>query len=84
MDLFHLKKTHTATIMAGFVATLAGTEMNIWTPVGFVPNPVTCVKAPRAPPAQAERPRTDSRNLMLFCVEGSTGACKKSCADVVS
>jgi hypothetical protein len=32
----------TATTMAGFAATLAGTEMYIWMLDGLVPKPVTC------------------------------------------
>jgi hypothetical protein len=45
----------TATMIAGLAASLAGTEMNIWVPVGFVPNPVTCCRAPKAELAEASR-----------------------------
>jgi hypothetical protein len=43
----------TATMMAGFGATLAGTEMYIWTLVGLEPKPVTCWRAAKAEPAVA-------------------------------
>jgi hypothetical protein len=45
----------TATMIAGLAASLAGTEMNIWVPVGFVPKPVTCCRAPKAELAEASR-----------------------------
>ena len=43
----------TATMMAGFGASLAGTEMYIWTLVGLEPKPVTCSRAPNVEPAEA-------------------------------
>jgi hypothetical protein len=52
-------------MMAGLVATLAGTEMNIWTFVGFVPKPVTCWRAPIAGAARADKPYKHVETFML-------------------
>jgi hypothetical protein len=56
----------TATMIAGLAASLAGTEMNIWVPVGFVPNPVTCCRAPKAELAEASRLIAVVKAFMLF------------------
>jgi hypothetical protein len=40
-------------MIAGLVATLAGTEMYIWMLLGLLPKPVTCWRAPKAELAEA-------------------------------
>ena len=52
-SVFLRRERRTATMMAGLVATLAGTDTNIWRLVGLVPKPVTCWSAPNAEPADA-------------------------------
>lgn len=58
----------TATMMAGFVAILAGTEMYIWRLVGLLPKPVTCWRAPKAELAKARRPK-DVVNVFMLVVK---------------
>lgn len=41
--------------MAGFAATLLGTEMYIWRLLGLDPKPVTCWRAPNAELAMPSR-----------------------------
>ena len=59
----------TATMIAGFVATLAGTEMYICTLVGLVPKPVTCVRAPKAELADASKAVAVVKAFMVVLVK---------------
>jgi hypothetical protein len=56
----------TATTMAGFAATLAGTEMYIWMLVGLLPKPVTCWRAPKAELAEANKANAVVKAFMLM------------------
>jgi hypothetical protein len=66
VDLYRQELRLTATIMAGFAASLAGTEMYIWMFDGLVPKPVTCWRAPKAELAEANKANAVVKVFMLM------------------
>lgn len=53
-------------MIAGFLATLAGTEMYIWRLVGLEPKPVTCWRAPYVKLAVASIARAVVRAFIMM------------------